>query len=255
MIIDTHCHLNIDEFLIDRDDIIKNAVLNQVSHMICIGMYEEANIEALNIANQYSNIFATVGIHPSYVNQGYDETKLRALAKEKKVVAIGEIGIDLFWVKDNLEVQKEYFKRQLDLSLELKLPVVIHMRESATEIYEILKDYKNLKGVMHCFSEDITWANKFIDLGFYIGIGGPVTYKNNSKAKMVARNIPIDRLLVETDSPFLAPVPKRGKRNEPAYTKYIVEQIALLRGLSPIEVARITTQNAIKLFKLGGIES
>lgn len=253
MIIDTHCHLNIDEFSLDKAVVIDNAKLNQVSHMICIGMYDKANLDAIELAESHENIFATIGIHPSYVEQGYDETKLRQLANNKKVVAIGEIGIDLFWVKDNLDQQTAYFKKQLDLSLELKLPVVIHMRDSAKEIYDILKDYKNLRGVMHCFSEDITWANKFIGLGFYIGIGGPVTYKNNSKTKAVAKGIPIDRLLVETDSPFLAPVPKRGKRNEPAYTKYVVEQIALLRGMDPLEVALITTKNAIKLFNLGGI--
>lgn len=253
MIIDTHCHLNVDEFLLDKDVVIHNAKLNQVSHMICIGMYEKANLDAIKLAKVHENIYATVGIHPSYVEQGYDENKLRQLANDKKVVAIGEIGIDLFWVKENLALQTMYFKKQLDLSLELKLPVIIHMRDSAKEIYDVLKNYKNLQGVMHCFSEDITWANKFIDLGFYIGIGGPVTYKNNEKTKIVAKEIPIDRLLVETDSPFLAPIPKRGKRNEPAYTKYVVEQIALLRGMDPLEVALVTSKNAIKLFNLGGI--
>jgi TatD DNase family protein len=167
-----------------------------------------------------------------------------------KVVAVGEIGLDLYWVKDNLPLQIDIFRKQLDLAIELDYPVVIHMRDSAQEIYDVVKTYRGLKGVMHCFSADLEWAMKFIDLGLYIGIGGPVTFKNNLVAKEVAKNIPIDRLLVETDSPYLAPSPYRGKRNEPAYTKLVVEEIARLREKSIDDISYQTSQNAMRLFKL-----
>jgi TatD DNase family protein len=252
MIIDTHCHLNTTEFDTDLHDVITRANSNGVEKIICIGMYKEANLKALDIIKRYDQVYATIGIHPSYVNESYDETLLTEQLKNKKVVAIGEIGIDLYWVKDNLDLQIELFKKQLDLSLKLNLPVIIHLRNSAQEIYDVLKTYQGLKGVMHCFSEDIFWAQKFMDLGFYIGIGGPVTFKKNLVTKTLVKEIPLDRLLVETDSPYLAPSPHRGKRNEPAYTKLVVEEIAALRGLTSEEIASITTENAHRLFNFGG---
>lgn len=254
MIIDTHCHLNTVEFFNELDDILLRAASNDVLKVICIGMHPDANEQAIDISNQYEHVYATVGLHPAHVSEPYDEAKLIEQAKHKKVVAIGEIGIDLYWIKDNLDLQIEVFKKQLDLSLKLNLPVVIHLRNSAQEIYDVLKTYKGLKGVMHCFSEDLDWANKFMDLGFYIGIGGPVTFKKNVTTKTLVKEMPLDRLLVETDSPYLAPSPYRGKRNEPAYTKYVVEEIAKLRGLSIEEISDITTQNANRLFNLGGLK-
>ncbi|MDY0210446.1 MAG: TatD family hydrolase [Acholeplasma sp.] len=250
MIIDTHCHLNSEEFSDILEQTLTNAKQSDVLRMIVIGMYKDANLKAVSLSKQYEELYATVGIHPSYVEETYDEQALIELTKNKKVVAIGEIGIDLYWVKDNLEKQIEYFEKQIELSIRLNLPVVIHMRNSAQEIYDTLRKYPLARGVMHCFSEDISWANKFLDLGFYIGIGGPVTYKKNHSLKQVAREIPLDRLLIETDSPYLAPTPFRGRQNEPAYTKYVAEEIALLRGMDVLSIGEITTENAKRLFKL-----
>lgn len=249
MIIDTHAHLNTEPYEQDLDAFIKRANDADVKKIIVIGMNKKANTRAIELSKK-PNLYATVGLHPSDVSEGLDTDLLRAQVDNPKVVAIGEIGIDLYWVKDNLELQLQVFRKQIDLAIELNLPVVIHMRDSAKEIYDVIKNYPNLRGVMHCFSASFEWAMKFIALGFYIGIGGPVTFKNNLEAKEVAKNIPINRLLVETDSPYLAPVPFRGKQNEPAYTRLVVEEIAKLRGLSLEEVSTMTTQNAMRLFKI-----
>lgn len=254
MIIDTHAHLNIDEFKDEIPEILQRASDSDVQKIIVIGMNAKANQRGIELT-QYSNLYATVGIHPSDVNEGLDIDVLKAQLKHEKVVAIGEIGLDLYWVKDNLPLQIEVFRKQLDLAMALNYPVVIHMRDSAQEIYDVVKMYPGLKGVMHCFSADLEWAMKFIDLGLYIGIGGPVTFKNNLTAKEVAKSIPIDRLLVETDSPYLAPTPYRGKRNEPAYTKLVVEEIARLRGDSIENISNQTSQNALRLFHLQEVKS
>lgn len=249
MIIDTHAHLNIDEFKDEIPELIHRALESDVQKIIVIGMNSKANQRGIELT-EHKNLYATVGIHPADVNEGLDIDVLREQLKHNKVVAIGEIGLDLYWVKDNLPLQIEIFKKQLDLAIELDYPVVIHMRDSAQEIYDVVKSYTKLRGVMHCFSADLEWAMKFMDLGLYIGIGGPVTFKNNLVAKDVAKNIPMDRLLVETDSPYLAPVPHRGKRNEPSYTKLVVDEIARLRDLSIDAVSKQTSQNAIRLFNL-----
>ncbi len=253
MIIDTHCHLNIEEFENKIEETLSFAKASDVQKMIVIGMYPKANTDAVSLANRYPELYATVGIHPSYVDEPYIEENIIEFTKNKKVVAIGEIGIDLYWVKDNLEKQISLFKAQLELAIKLDLPVVIHMRNSVNEVYEVLKAYKQVRGVMHCFSEDIVWANKFIELGFYIGIGGPVTYKKNLVGKELAKLVPLDRLVIETDSPYLAPSPYRGKENQPAYTKYVAEEIANLRGMTVSEIKEITTLNAIELFRLEGV--
>lgn len=249
MIIDTHAHLNTEAFDSDLDTVLERATQSDVKKIIVIGMNQRANSRALELSSR-PNLYATVGLHPSDVLEGLDIDLLKQQSRLPKVVAIGEIGIDLYWVKDNLELQVLVFKRQLELAIELDLPVVIHMRDSAKEIYEVVKHYPELKGVMHCFSASLDWALKYIELGFYIGIGGPVTFKNNLEVKQVATHIPLERLLVETDSPYLAPVPHRGKQNEPAYTKLVVEEIAKLRGISVEEVSTMTTRNAMRLFRL-----
>lgn len=249
MIIDTHAHLNIDEFSAEIEAVLNRALAADVQKIVVIGMNKQANQRGIELTS-YKALYATVGVHPADVHEGLDLELLKQQLKHPKVVAIGEIGLDLYWVKDNLPLQIEIFKKQLDLAIELNLPVVIHMRDSAQEIYDVIRHYPGLKGVMHCFSADIDWAVKFMDLGLYIGIGGPVTFKNNMTAKIVAERIPIERLLVETDSPYLAPAPHRGKRNEPAYTHLVVEEIARLRGVSKEEISKKTSENAIRLFGL-----
>jgi TatD DNase family protein len=252
MIIDTHAHLNTDEFSDEIHDVLSRADAADVKRILVIGMNTKANLKGIELTQQYPTLYTTVGIHPADVNEGLDLDLLRQQLTYPKVVAIGEIGLDLYWVKDNLPQQMAIFKKQLDLAIELKLPVIIHMRDSAQEIYDVVRGYPGLKGVMHCFSADLDWAMKFIDLGLHIGIGGPVTFKNNIMAKEVAKHIPFNRLLVETDSPYLAPAPHRGKRNEPAYTRLVVEEIARLRGVSVEVVSNQTTENAIRLFGFMG---
>ncbi len=247
--IDTHAHLNIETFEDELEVVITRAKLANVEEVIVVGMYEAANQKALALTKQYHNLYASVGLHPSYVEEGIDYSLLEAQLQDKKVVALGEIGIDLYWVKDNLDKQVMHFKKQIELAIKHQLPIIVHSRNSSSEIYEVLKEYQGrITGVMHCFSDDMSWANKFLALGFYIGIGGVVTFKNAKEVKEVAKNVPLDRLLVETDSPYLAPTPHRGKKNEPAFTAYVLEEISNLRQMSIENLDDITTQNAKRLF-------
>jgi TatD DNase family protein len=251
-IIDTHAHLNTKDFDHDLDDTILRANMNDVTDIIVIGMDEYHNHKAIEIASQHDNIYATVGLHPGYVDEGTID-HLEALIKENKVVAIGECGLDLYWQQDNIERQKEVFIKQIELSIKYQLPLVIHTRNSFTEAYDCLKPYAGkVKGVFHCFSSHIEDAKKAIDLGFMIGIDGPITYKNAHEIKEIAEFIDLKHILVETDSPYLSPIPHRGSRNEPANTKEVVKKIAEIRGLSIEEVADITYENAKRLFHIGG---
>lgn len=247
--IDTHTHINTEPLLNDIDNIVKRAVKNNVLHMIAVGMNKEANEQGILLSEKYPCIYAAIGLHPSDVNnEQLDIERLLQQTKHNKVVAIGEIGIDLYWVKDNFKLQKEVFIKQIELALAVDLPVIIHSRNSAREIYDIVKNYPSLRGVMHCYSEHTELLDKFINLGFYIGIGGIVTFKNSKEVLEIAKNTPLDRLLVETDAPYLAPVPFRGKINEPAYTAYTLSKLAEIRGLTTREMDRITTENTVRLF-------
>lgn len=247
--IDTHTHISTEPLLKDIDNIIRRAIENNVLHMISVGMNKEANLKSILLSEKYPCVYAAIGLHPSDVNsERLDIELLKQQAKHNKVVAIGEIGIDLYWVKDNLNLQKEVFIKQIELALAVDLPVIIHSRNSASEIYDIVKNYPNLRGVMHCYSENVELLDKFIDLGFYIGIGGIVTFKNSKEVLEIAKNTPLDRLLVETDAPYLAPVPFRGKTNEPAYTTYTLSKLAEIRGLTIAEMDQITTTNTVRLF-------
>lgn len=247
--IDSHAHLNSEEFKDEVDALILDAHNNNVKEIIVVGMYEKANKETIKLIDLYPNLYGSVGLHPSYVKEGIDFQQLESQLTHQKIVALGEIGIDLYWEKDNLETQIMYFRKQIELAIKYDLPVIIHMRSSVVEIYDVLKDYHGkLKGVLHCFTEDYEWANKFIDLGFYIGIGGIVTFKNAPLVKEVATKIPLEKLLVETDSPYLAPTPYRHKRNVPAYTRLVLEEIAKLRNIDVSLLDEITTKNTKKLF-------
>lgn len=247
---DTHVHLTEKSLYSKIDQVLNNAKTNGVNKMLCVGMNTNANKRAIDLANKYKEVYAAVGIHPNEVNRNIlDINLLKQQTLNKKVVAIGEIGIDLYRQKDNLDKQKEYFIKQIELALELDLPVVIHSRSSADVIYEIVKEYKDLKGVMHCYSEHIELLQKFTDLGFYIGVGGIVTFKNAHLVKEIAKKIPLDKVIIETDAPYLAPTPYRGKLNEPAYVKYVLEELALIKNKSINEMINITTNNALRLFK------
>ncbi len=250
-VIDTHCHLNIEDFDQDLEKVIEHAFHEGVQSMIVIGIDDETNKKALKIVDTYEELYATVGIHPSDADEG-DVQSIIPYIEHPKVVAVGECGIDLHWRKDNLEKQLEVFDEQIKIAIAHDLPLVIHTRDSFEEAYQAVLPYKGkVRGVFHCFSSNVDDALKAIELGFYVGLDGPVTFKNGRDALVIAKEIPLEWLLIETDSPYLAPTPYRGKRNEPAYLPLIAKAIARLRNISEEEVVRQTTKNAKHLFKLG----
>lgn len=252
MIVDTHAHLNIEDFDQDLDEVLERSVKAGVKRVIVIGMDEASNTRALELAKTHDMIYASAGIHPGYI-EGQNTASLERFYSEDKVVAVGECGIDLHWRQDNLVDQKRVFKEQIELSVRHRLPLVIHTRDSFEETYDVLKPYRGLvTGVFHCFSSTLEDAQRAIDLGFLIGIDGPVTYPKSFELERILKKIDLKHILVETDSPFLAPQKRRGKRNEPAYTEYIVEKIASIKGIKASYVADQTTKNAYQLFQIGG---
>ncbi len=252
MIIDTHAHLNTLEFQEDIDQVVHRAKKNHIKNILVIGMDEPHNLKAIELAKTYDMLYATVGVHPGYVDEQTTD-HLEDLLKSEKVVAVGECGIDLYWKQDNLDLQKKIFIEQIELSIKHDLPLVIHTRNSFNEAYECLLPYKGkARGVFHCFSSDTNDAKKAIELGFMIGIDGPVTFKNAKEVHELVEKIDLKHIIIETDSPYLAPHPYRGKRNEPSYLTYVAQKIAEIKGISFEEVAEVTSKNAIKLFRLGG---
>ena len=252
MLFDTHVHLNAEQFNDDLQEVIDRAIAEGVTNMVVVGFDELTIKKAIELAEEYDFIHASVGWHPV---DAIDMTPehldwLKELASHPKVVALGEMGLDYYWDKSPKEIQKEVFRKQIRLAREVKLPIIIHNRDATADIVEILKEENagEVGGIMHCYSGSVETALECIDMNFYISLGGPVTFKNAKKPKEVAESIPLDRLLVETDCPYLTPHPYRGKRNEPAYVKLIAEEIAGLKGLSFEEIAEATTQNAKKLF-------
>lgn len=253
MLIDTHCHLFDEQFKEDLDVCLKNAYNNGVEKILLVGFSAETNKKALELANKYDVFYPTCGIHPSEASKSNKEQidQLESVITKNRVYAIGECGLDYYWVKDNKELQKELFIMQIELAIKYDLPIIIHMREATMDTFEILKKYKGkIRGVMHCYSGSYEMALRFIELGFYISLGGPVTFKNAVEPKRIAKGLSLDRLLIETDCPYLAPTPFRGKRNESAYVKNIALEIARLREITFEEVANITSRNAHNLFNL-----
>jgi TatD DNase family protein len=254
MIIDTHAHLNADEFKEDFEEVLSRAKANDVQLILVIGTDEESNKIAIQQAETHEMVYATVGVHPGSCESS-TTNHLKALTLNKKVVAIGECGLDLYWKKENIELQKKVFIEQIELAKKTKLPLIIHTRNSFEEAYQCLLPYqKEVKGVFHCFSSGVIDAKRAIDLGFYIGIDGPITYKKSTDLIEIVQQIDLKHILVETDSPYMTPTPYRGKRNEPGYVHLVVEKIAEIKGLTIEEVKRQTTQNAFDLFHLGGFK-
>ena len=257
--IDTHCHLEMDAFDDDREDVIKRAREAGLEAIITIGSDFEGCKGAVELANKYDFIYATVGIHPHDAKDFTDEifNQIKEWARGKgqgakgKIVAIGEIGLDYHYDHSPREIQRDVFKRQLYYAKEIGLPVVIHSREAKKDTLKILEESGITKGVMHCFSGDMEMAERVMSLGFYISIAGPVTFKNASKLREIAKAIPDDYLLVETDAPYLTPEPLRGNRNEPAFVVHTAKFMADLRGVSFEDINRITTVNAKRLFGIG----
>ena len=251
MLIDSHAHLEMKEFDSDRPDVIDRARLAGVDGIITVGTNLRLSRRALSIARQYENVYASVGIHPHDVGKADKKTfdELKLLAEDPKVVAYGEIGLDYFRNISPREKQTEMFGYQLALALELKLPVIIHDRDAHEETLRMVKASGVRQGVFHCFSGNLDQAEKIIEMGFYLGIGGVITFKNSGLDKVIDE-LTLDRIILETDAPFLAPVPFRGKRNESAYLKIVAEKIAELKSLSLESVAEITSANAAHLFNL-----
>ena len=255
MLIDSHAHLEMKEFDSDRPDVIERAGNAGVDAIVTVGTNLRLSRRALSIARQYKNIYATVGIHPHDVAKADEKTldELKILAEDLRVVAYGEIGLDYYRNISPREKQKEMFGRQLSLALELKLPVVIHDREAHEDALNMVRDSGVRRGVFHCFSGDDVMARQCVDLGFYISVPGVVTFDKSTVLHEVVRQVPLDAILLETDCPYLAPVPFRGKRNEPSYIVYTAKKVAAIKRMKWEEVAQAAAQNARKLF--GIIES
>ncbi len=250
MYIDSHCHLS-KEYYENLDEIVNKAKDNNVNTLIISGCDKKGIIEGLDIINKYENVYMTIGFHPSEANITTDEDLiwLEQLIKEnKKILAVGEIGLDYYWVKDNKEEQRDLFRKQLDIAKRLNLPVVIHSREATQETYDILKEY-DLKGIIHCYSGSLEMAKEYIKLGYKIGIGGVVTFKNTNLVDVV-KEIDLKNITLETDSPYLAPTPYRGKQNSPEYIPLIAEKIAEIKEITKEEVGEITTNNVKELFNI-----
>jgi TatD DNase family protein len=253
MLIDTHAHLEMTDYDEDRDEVLRRALETGVRQIVTIGIDRLSSHKSLKLAQAYDFVFATVGYHPHNAKDVDVQVleDLARLAAEPEVVAWGEIGLDFYRRHSPESKQIEAFESQLALASSLNLPVIIHSREANPDVFEILKKRKgDAKGVIHCFSGDVQLAYAYMDMGYYISIPGTVTYKKASLIQDVAIHIPLERLLLETDAPFLAPVPKRGKRNEPAFIVHTAEKIARLRHVDFQMIADQTTENARKLFSL-----
>jgi TatD DNase family protein len=252
MLVDSHCHLNFPE-LASNIDAVRTAMLeNKVGHALLISVTLEKFPEVLILAEQYPNFFATVGVHPDYEDEPpFNVETLVELAKHPKVVGIGETGLDYFRLTGDLTWQRERFRTHIRAAINADLPLIIHTRSAAEDTLRIMQEENAhaVGGVMHCFTESIEVAVRAIEMGFYISFSGIVTFKNAAALKEVAQQVPLDRILVETDSPYLAPIPFRGKTNQPAYVKHVAEEVASLRNISLDELTQASTCNFFKLFK------
>jgi TatD DNase family protein len=255
MFIDSHAHLDDPRFDQDRDAVIEGLKENRIDIAVNIGADQESSLSTLELAKQHENIYAVVGVHPHTASEleekGLDW--LKELARDEKVVGIGEIGLDFYYDNSPRDIQRKWFKAQLALAKEMDLPVVIHTRDAAKETYDILKEAASdgkLNALMHCFSGSAEMAKGYVKLGFYIALGGAVTFKNARVPREVAAVIPLENLLIETDCPYMTPEPFRGKRNEPKYVSLVAEKIAEIRGISTDELASATSENARRFFRI-----
>ncbi len=253
---DTHCHLEMEDYDNDRDDVIRRAEEAGVRYIINAGSDRRSNLKSLELSKRYHSLHPSIGIHPHDAKTLNDTlySELEELAKNPKVVAIGEIGLDYHYMNSPKDIQIEAFRRQIKLARLHNLPIIIHSRKAKEDTLRILRNEAvGLMGVLHCFSGDIEMAKEAIKMGFYISIAGPVTFKNANRLREIADLIPDEYLLIETDAPYLSPVPMRGKRNEPSFLRFTAEAVAEIRGVTLSDIARITTLNAKRLFKIGEI--
>lgn len=252
-LVDTHAHLEWSDFNKDRTEVIKRAVDRGVKEIVNVGYSLESSLKALELAHSHPYIYAAVGIHPHEASSLNSNTleSLSKLSSDPKVVAIGEIGLDYYRTLSPRDDQLSAFKAQLELACMLDLPIIIHCREAYGDLIGMLQKYKTrIKGIMHCFSGSYEVAKQSIALNFYISFAGPVTYPNARRLERIVRDLPTERILIETDSPWLAPQPVRGRRNEPSYIVYIAERIAEIKNTNIQDVANFTTENAKAILKL-----
>ena len=252
MIFDTHAHYDDKAFDGDRDALLPSLPERGVSLVVNPGCDPESSRRALALAEQYPFVYAAVGIHPEELDKvtpGALE-ELASLALHPKCVAIGEIGLDYYWVSDNKEQQKELFRRQLQLAQERNMPVIVHDREAHGDSLALIREFPGLRGVFHCFSGSVEMAEELLRRGWYLGFDGPVTYKNARKALEVLAVCPVERMLIETDSPYLSPVPLRGRRNDSTSLPYVLQKISEIKGIPPEELARLTLESGKRLFSI-----
>lgn len=258
---DSHTHYNDEKFNEDREEILQAVANESVTKLVCAGYSLESSKEAVQIANTHQNIYAIVGISPNDIPEKqvqYEEVlnqqiqQIEELAQNKNVVAIGEIGLDYYWNKENKEEQKIAFQKQIELANKLNLPIVIHTREAVYDTLEILKSKTTpiKKGIFHCCPLNLDLIREGLKLGFYISFAGPITFKNAKNAKEAVESVPLERILIETDSPYLAPEPKRGTRNDSRNVKYVAEKIAQIKEMKVEEIAEITYKNAMKILQI-----
>ncbi len=258
MIFETHAHYDDDRFNEDRETLLSRLPEEGVGVVINSGASVESTKDTIFLAKEYPHVFAAVGVHPSEIEELDDSFMewMKEQASFEKTVAIGEIGLDYYWDKEPeiQEKQRYWFHRQLDLAKEVELPIIVHSRDAAADTMEILKAHAKdkLTGVIHCYSYSREMALEFVKMGYYIGVGGVVTFKNAKKLKETVEAIPLERILLETDCPYMAPEPYRGKRNSSLYLPYVIEEIGKIKGISTKEVEKVTEENARKLFSKVG---
>lgn len=252
--VDSHAHLDDDRFDEDREELINSLYENGIETVLNPGADLNTSKAAVELADKYPFIYAAVGCHPHDSKFMNDDTMniFRELAKNKKVIGIGEIGLDYYYDNSDRDTQRTWFREQIRLAKELDLPYIVHDRDAHEDVFKIMKEehYSGTRGILHCYSSSVEMAREFVKLGFYISLGGPVTFKKAKTPKLVAKEISLDRLLIETDCPYLTPEPFRGKRNEPKYVKYVAEEIAAIREVSIDVIAEKTKENFRKLFCL-----
>ena len=254
MIFDTHAHYDDDAFDEDRDVLLSGMKDAGVEYIVNIGASMASSKRSVALAEKYPFMYAAVGVHPDEVGE-LDEEKFATLkewAKHEKVKAIGEIGLDYYWDKEGHDLQKHWFLRQMELAHEMKLPMIVHSREAAKDTLDMVIAAKplELSGIIHCYSYSVEQAREYLNMGYYIGIGGVLTFKNGKKLKEVAEYTPLSQIVLETDCPYLAPVPYRGKRNDSSKLSYVAEELAAIKQISVEEVIRITTENGRKLYHI-----
>lgn len=252
MFVDSHCHLDFPDLANNLNDILENMQTNKVSHALCVSVNLEDFPRVLSLAETHHNLYASVGVHPDYENLTEPQAmELASLAQHPRIIAVGETGLDYFRLKGDLEWQRERFRQHIRAARQCGKPLIIHTREAASDTLRIMAEEgaEKVGGVMHCFTESWEVAQQAIEMNFYISFSGIVTFKNAVALKETAKKIQLEKMLIETDSPYLAPVPYRGKTNQPAFVRHVAEEIAKLRDITVDEVAKMTTSNFFNLFK------